>query len=458
MALKLVAVILVIGLIGFFWGKRRAWSFVGGAQALHSQPIYHGLYVAIWAVIPAVLSVLVWLGVHEGVLQELLWRSIGPDLAQGAETVNRSLVLSEISRVARGLGGATIEPFIQQAANRLVSWQTLDVRLMLASGVGLAFMGLFISIRNIQASFRTRQRVERFLSMVLMGSALFAIMVTVGIFVSLVFESYRFFSQVPLNEFLFGLNWEPQIPIREDQVAGIGAFGAVPVFAGTILIASVAMSVAVPIGLFSAIYLSQFASDGMRGRVKPVIELLAGVPTIVYGFFAVTILTPLMQDTLSAGGIYLSPTSALVAGCTMGVMLIPFISSLSDDALTAVPRAMRDGSLAMGATISETVKHVLLPAALPGIMGGVLLAMSRAIGETMIVVMAAGIIAKLTLNPLDNASTVTVQIVTLLIGDTEFDNPKTLAAFALGFILFLATLVLNIIALRVVQKYREKYE
>jgi phosphate transport system permease protein len=263
---------------------------------------------------------------------------------------------------------------------------------------------------------------------------------------------------IPVWEFLFGLRWEPQIAIRADQVAGQGAFGAVPVFTGTLLISVIAMVVAIPIGLYTAIYLVEYSSERFRGVVKPILEILAGVPTVVYGFFAVLTVAPAVRQAGSVFGLAISPNSALAAGAVMGVMIIPFISSLSDDALRAVPRSMRDGSLAMGATRAETMTKVLLPAALPGIMGGILLALSRAIGETMIVVMAAGLIATLTFNPVDSVTTVTVQIVTLLIGDTEFDSPKTLAAFALGLVLFLVTLTLNIIALYIVRKYREQYE
>jgi phosphate transport system permease protein len=288
--------------------------------------------------------------------------------------------------------------------------------------------------------------------------SLVAILTTIGIIASLLFEAWRFFEQVPLTEFLFGLNWEPQIRLREDQIAGAGAFGAVPVFVGTLLIATIAMLVATPIGLFTAVYLVEYANDRIRNVVKPIMEILAGIPTVVYGFFAVLTVAPAIREFGSLFGIAVSPNSALAAGGVMGIMIIPFISSLSDDALKAVPRAMRDGSLALGATRGETMIRVLLPAALPGITGGVLLALSRAIGETMIVVMAAGLIATLTFNPIDSVTTVTVQIVTLLIGDTEFDSPKTLAAFALGLVLFLVTLGLNVLALHIVRRYREQYE
>jgi len=318
--------------------------------------------------------------------------------------------------------------------------------------------GLWRARRSIAPQFRARQRVEQILSGVMIFCAASAILVTVGITASLVFESLRFFAKVPVTEFLFGLNWEPQIPIREGQVAGAGAFGWVPVILGTLVITAIACAVAIPIGLMTAIYLNEFASPRLRNITKPLLEILAGVPTVVYGFFAILVVAPAMRDFAATIGVAVSPNIALAAGGVMGIMLIPFISSFADDALSAVPRSLRDGSLALGATRGETVRKVLFPAAIPGIVGGVLLAVSRAIGETMIVVMAAGLIATLTINPLDSVTTVTVQIVTLLIGDTSFDNPKTLAAFALGLMLFIVTLGLNIIALRVVRKYREIYD
>jgi phosphate transport system permease protein len=289
-------------------------------------------------------------------------------------------------------------------------------------------------------------------------ASLVAIITTLGILVSLIYEAWRFFERVPVAEFLFGLNWEPQIAIRPDQVASTGSFGAVPVFWGTIVVSVCAMFVAVPIGLMAAIYTAEYATQPVRATIKPILEILAGIPTIVYGFFAVITVSPFLRGIAASLGIEMAPTAAIVAGGVMGIMLIPFISSFADDALNAVPQSLRDGSAALGATKSETIRQVLLPAALPGIMGGVLLALSRAIGETMIVVMAAGLTAKLTLNPLEGVTTTTVQIVTLLIGDTEFDSPKTLAAFGLGLVLFLSTLLLNVLALGIVKKYREQYD
>jgi phosphate transport system permease protein len=285
-----------------------------------------------------------------------------------------------------------------------------------------------------------------------------SIFATIGIVLSLLFETIRFFQLVSPIEFLFGLDWSPQTAIRSDQVGSSGAFGAVPVFVGTLLITLIAMAVAVPVGLMSAIYMSEYASPRVRGMAKPVLEILAGIPTVVFGFFAALTVAPLIRGFGESVGLGVSSESALAAGVVMGIMIIPFVSSLSDDVINAVPQSLRDGSYALGATKSETIRQVVLPAALPGVIGAVLLAVSRAIGETMIVVMAAGLAANLTANPFAAVTTVTVQIVTLLVGDQEFDSAKTLAAFALGLMLFFVTLALNIVALMVVQRYREKYD
>jgi phosphate transport system permease protein len=311
---------------------------------------------------------------------------------------------------------------------------------------------------RVSAGLRARPRVETALRLLFAASSLLAILATIGIVLSLVFEAARFFERVPATEFLFGLQWSPQTAIRADQVGSSGAFGAVPVFAGTLLITAIAMAVAVPIGLLSAVYMSEYASPGARTVLKPMLEILAGIPTVVYGFFAALSVGPLIRSFGQRAGLDVASESALAAGLVMGVMIIPFVSSLSDDVINAVPQSLREGSLGLGATPSETIRRVVLPAALPGIVGAVLLAVSRAVGETMIVVMAAGLAANLTANPLDAVTTVTVQIVTLLVGDQEFDSAKTLAAFALGLVLFIVTLVLNVIALRVVRRYREQYE
>lgn len=307
----------------------------------------------------------------------------------------------------------------------------------------------------LRRSFRPGERI---LHALLALAALASILITLAIIGSVLMESLRFFQKVPLFDFLFGLQWSPQTALRADQAGSSGAFGAVPLFLGTLLITLIAMLVAVPVGLMSAIYMVEYAGSNMRASVKPLLEMLAGIPTVVYGYFAIITIAPALRWAGEALGMSVASESALAAGLVMGVMIIPFVSSLSDDIIAAVPRSLRDASLAMGATQSETIRQVVVPAALPGIMGAVLLAVSRAVGETMIVVMAAGLAAKLTFNPLEAVTTVTVQIVTLLTGDQAFDSPKTLAAFALGLTLFIITLALNVVALVTVKKYRERYE
>jgi len=312
--------------------------------------------------------------------------------------------------------------------------------------------------RRAQPKIVSRHVIERLVRALLFACSALAILVTIGIVLSLLFEALRFFQLVSPIEFFFGLKWSPQTALRTDQIGASGTFGAVPIFAGTLLITLIAMCVSVPVGLLSAIYLGEYASPRTRSIVKPLLEILAGVPTVVYGFFAALSVAPFLRGLGESMGLSVASESAMAAGLVMGVMIIPYISSLSDDAIAAVPLAMREGSLALGATRSETVKQVILPAALPGITGAILMAVSRAIGETMIVVMAAGLAANLTANPLEAVTTVTAQIVTLLVGDQEFDSPKTLAAFALGLTLFFLTLGINLIALTIVRRYREQYE
>ncbi|PHQ67748.1 MAG: phosphate ABC transporter permease subunit PstC [Robiginitomaculum sp.] len=305
---------------------------------------------------------------------------------------------------------------------------------------------------------RSTQIKELVIQSLLIASSLVAILTTVGIVASLAFEAFRFFEKIPLTDFLFGLEWSPQTAIREDQVGSSGAFGVIPLLTGTLLISFIAMLVATPLGLLSAVYLAEYARPNTRAIVKPLLELLAGIPTVVYGFFAALVVAPIIRAGGSGVGFEISSESALAAGLVMGIMLVPFISSLSDDVINAVPQALRDASLGMGATQAETITKVVLPAATPGIMGSLLLAVSRAIGETMIVVMAAGLAAKLSLNPLEAVTTMTVQIVTLLTGDQEFDSAKTLAAFAIALYLFVLTLGLNVVALKIVDKYKKQYD
>jgi phosphate transport system permease protein len=347
---------------------------------------------------------------------------------------------------------------MEAAAARYRHLQAVSIGALAVIMLAMAIIGAAAVLRFISPKLRARNHVEKAATAVLMFCATIAIITTVGIVLSVLFEAIRFFRIVPPAEFLLGLHWSPQTAIRVDQVAAEGAFGFVPLLAGTLLIALVAILVAVPVGLMSAIYLAEYASRGFRALAKPVLEILAGVPTVVYGFFAALTVAPLIRTLGEGLGLSVASESALAAGLVMGIMIIPFVLSLTDDILNAVPDSLREASLGMGATRSETVRLVLLPAALPGIVGGILLAVSRAIGETMIVVMAAGLSARLTANPLEAVTTITVQIVTLLVGDQEFDSPKTLAAFALGLVLFFLTLVLNVLALYVVRRYREQYE
>lgn len=459
MAGYLLLAIVAFSLAAYFVGQSAGRKFVAAeGNSVHSLPGYHGVFVAIWVGLPAFILLLLWLAAQGSVVDGLMVAGLPPDLTAGKSPAEMSLLLSEIKNVAAGQVFSEPTQEVRAAAEALLRWREIAMWTAVAVVFAAMIFALVAARRFLAPRFRARNVVERIISGLMIACSIAAILTTIGIIVSLVYESFEFFRLVPVHEFLFGLRWEPQIAIREDQVAGAGAFGAVPVFMGTLLISAIAMVVAVPIGLFTAIYLVEYANDGVRNVVKPILEILAGVPTVVYGFFAVLTVAPAIRQAGGLIGLGVSPNSALAAGLVMGVMIIPFVSSLSDDALKAVPRAMRDGSLAMGATRAETMTKVLLPAALPGIMGGILLALSRAIGETMIVVMAAGLIATLTVNPIDSVTTVTVQIVTLLIGDTSFDSPKTLAAFALGLVLFLVTLALNVLALSIVRKYREQYD
>ena len=455
----LLLAILVLSVVAFYVGRAAGKRFVAATgNKTHSLPGYHGAFVAVWVGIPALVLVFFWIALQGPIIDTLLVSSLPASMTQGASPAQIELLLSEIKNVS--VGQIFTEPTreIREAAAAFARWNEIARWAMGVVVLALMLIAMFIAHGRLAPRFRARHGVEQVLSAVMILCSIAAVLVTIGIIVSLVFESIEFFRLVPLQEFLFGLRWEPQMAIRADQVAGNGAFGAVPVFLGTLVIAAIAMSIATPIGIFTAVYLVEYADERVRSVVKPLLEILAGVPTVVYGFFAVLTVAPALRQAGSLVGLATSPNSALAAGAVMGIMIIPFISSLSDDAIRAVPRSMRDGSLAMGATRAETMTKVLLPAALPGIMGGILLALSRAIGETMIVVMAAGLIASLNISPLDSVTTVTVQIVTLLIGDTSFDSPKTLAAFALGLVLFLVTLGLNVFALAIVRRFREQYD
>jgi phosphate transport system permease protein len=370
-----------------------------------------------------------------------------------------NLVVNDIKNLVEGnIVSRKVDPTMQKAADHYERLRSFSQIALAIISFAFAALGMFVARKKIALHLRARNYVERIVLHIFIVCSTIAIFTTIGIVFSVLYEAIRFFKIIPVTDFLFGLEWSPQMAIRADQVGSSGAFGAIPVFMGTFLISAIAMVVAVPIGLMSAIYLSEYANRTFRSIAKPLLEILAGIPTVVYGFFAALVVAPIIRNSGSFLGLDVSSESALAAGLVMGIMIIPFVSSLSDDVINAVPQALRDGAYGLGATRSETVKQIIIPAALPGIVGGILLAVSRAIGETMIVVMAAGLAANLTFNPIKTVTTVTVQIVTLLIGDQEFDSPKTLAAFALGLLLFLVTLFLNVIALRVVRKYREQYE
>jgi phosphate transport system permease protein len=457
----LIAAVLLIMAIGYQMGRKRALKSVGGLSSmrnLHSLPSYYGSYVLLWAALPSALILLIWGIIQDSVLTQIMQSHLPAEMLSLSSDRLGLLISSIKSYALTGFSASEVTPQIQAAAdefNRLSSTaavaQAVLVLIVATIAAGFAW-------KAINPKMRARNRVEKIVRGLLILSSLIAILTTVGIIFSVLFESIRFFQRIPFFDFVFGLQWSPQTAIRADQVASDGLFGAIPLFAGTILITLIAMLVAVPIGLMSAIYLAEYASPKLRSYAKPVIEILAGIPTVVYGFFAMITVAPAIREFGQSVGLDVSSESALAVGLVMGVMIIPFVSSLSDDVINAVPQSLRDASFGVGATHSETIKQVILPAALPGIMGGVLLAVSRAIGETMIVVMAAGVSANLTANPLDAVTTVTVQIVTLLTGDQEFDSSKTLAAFALGMMLFLVTLSLNVIALKIVRKYREQYD
>jgi len=454
----LLLCLLALALVAYVVGKRRAFAIAGDNLAeMHSLPAYHGGNLAIWSVIPAFTLLIAWTVLSAPIIDNIVTAQFG-NVLNGQTQLEINAFLRDARSLAFG-GIATREtPERLEAAEIFASTQMVSNILLAIVVAGLAAAGWVRAWRRLTLRFRARHAVERFLRFVLIGCAAIAILTTIGIVLSLIFESFRFFTKVPFYEFLFGIQWSPQTAIRADQVGSSGAFGAIPLFAGTLLITAIAIAVAAPIGLLSAIYLSDYASSAFRAVAKPMLEILAGIPTVVYGFFAALTVAPFFRQSGENIGLTVSSESALAAGLVMGIMIIPFVSSLSDDVINAVPQSLRDGSAGLGATKSETIRKVILPAALPGIVSALLLAVSRAIGETMIVVMAAGLAANLTINPLEAVTTVTVQIVTLLVGDQEFDSAKTLAAFALGLVLFCVTLCLNIIALRVVQKYREQYD
>jgi len=458
--LILILIILGIAVGGYIVARNRALQVVdGNPKNLHSLPSYYGTYAALWAVIPAVVLMAVWLIVQPMLVESMVMGGLPAAMTEGLGQDRLGLLLNDIKNVASGnIASREIDAALQNAADSYNSLQSIGSWIMAFLVTALALAGIAVARSKVSPTLRARNQVERTINVILIISSTIAILTTVGIVMSLIVESFLFFVQVPFYEFLFGLNWSPQTALRADQVGSSGAFGAIPLFVGTLLITLIAMLVAAPIGLLSAIYMAEYADRRFRATAKPLLEILAGIPTVVYGFFAALTVAPFFRNMGESIGLDVASESALAAGVVMGIMIIPFVSSLSDDVINSVPQSLRDGSYGLGATKSETIKAVIIPAALPGIVGALLLAVSRAIGETMIVVMAAGLAANLTLNPLEAVTTVTVQIVTLLVGDQEFDSAKTLSAFALGLVLFIVTLGLNVIALGVVRKYREKYD
>ena len=457
----LILVLLAFSIVAYRLGKTRSVAVVGGARGvrnLHSLPSYYGALTALWCALPALIVIFIWGALQGSVITRAVLANLPGNFVHMSEQ-DRGLFMNDVRNVVEGnVRTDAARPEVAAASQHYLQLRVTSRMALSAIVLLIAVSALAIVRRRISKELRARNQVEAIVRGLLVLCSTLAIFTTIGIVISVLYESLLFFRQVPALSFLFGTHWSPQMAIRADQVGASGAFGAVPLFVGTLMISGIAMAVAVPVGLFSAIYLAEYADRRFRAVTKPFLEVLAGIPTVVYGFFAALSVGPHLRALGESLGLNVASESALSAGFVMGIMIIPFVSSLADDMLSAVPQALRDGSYGLGATKSETIRRVVLPAALPGIVGGVLLAVSRAIGETMIVVMAAGLAANLTANPLEAVTTVTVQIVSLLVGDQEFDSPKTLAAFALGLVLFLVTLVLNIVALRVVRKYREQYE
>lgn len=453
-----LAALILFWVIAYQGGRKRALGLSAAGGTLHSLPSHYGGYAVVWTIVPAVAVLVLWVIFQPLFLEGMIIGALPSD-RQDLSDLQLNSLISDVHNLAVGERAVNADDVVIQSIARDYAMWLLNARIgMLVAISAAAVLGFALARRKISPDMRARNRVEHFIMLLLIASSTIAIFTTVGIVLSLFYESIEFFRKVPFWEFLFGLQWSPQTALRADQVAAQGSFGAIPVFAGTLLISAIALIIAAPIGLLSAIYMAEYATPRARRLVKPALEILAGVPTVVYGFFAALIVAPLLRNGGTELGIAIDSESALAAGLVMGVMIIPFISSLSDDVITAVPMSLREGSLGLGATQSETIRNVIMPAALPGVVGALLLATSRAIGETMIVVMAAGLTAKLTLNPFEAVTTVTVQIVTLLTGDSEFDSAKTLAAFALGLLLFFVTLGLNVLALYVVRKYREEYD
>lgn len=480
----LVLGICALALLGYVVGSSRARA-AARTPGSHSRPGYHGAYVLITTALPALLVVALWSAVAPQVISRMV-RATLPEREINKSASELSLTSTIINSLANGMSLLSPEeiaevktgkpvllpmleakgvpvaaaplPYMVSSAMRQFDLTRASALLKTVLGLGIALLGLTVGLLRIRPAFRARNSVEAVMLAGLIGASTVAILTTVGIVMSMLFETTKFFQSVSAADFFFGTVWDPRFSAAGRAGGSEGQFGLLPLLWGTLYISFVALFVAVPIGIFSAIYMSEYASRTIRSVVKPLLEVLAGIPTIVYGFFALITVGPFLRDAGATVGLSISATSVVTAGLVMGVMLIPFVSSLSDDIINAVPQSLRDGSLGLGATKSETIRRVVLPAALPGIVGAVLLAASRAIGETMIVVLAAGIAARLTLNPFEPVTTITVKIVSQLTGDLEFNSPQTLVAFALGLTLFFFTLALNIYALYMVRTYREQYE
>jgi phosphate transport system permease protein len=452
----------ILSALGFYLGKTKSIK-LSKSQKLASLPNYYGYLSLFYILIPSLLLWFILLTTQEFVLNKYIY-SLLKEAIHTYEANELNLLFSKIQNIALGSSFGNETEFELFAASKVIHFKKIFILFTYFIILLSSILGFLVVNKKITPLFKSQRVVEKIVNRFIQLCSFIAILVTLGIFLSLVFETIQFFGYVNPLDFLLGLNWNPNKAFVIDNADQIDkavlkdAFGIIPLMGGTLLIAFLAMFVAIPLGLMSAIYMAEYASKKVRDISKPVIEILAGIPTVVYGFFAALVVAPKIVDFGSFLGIEVSSESALAAGLTMGVMIIPFVSSLSDDVIGAVPQSLREGSYALGATKSETIIKVVLPSALPGIIGSFLLAISRAIGETMIVVMAASLQANLTINPLEPATTITTQIVTALTGDTEFDNPKTLVAFALGLTLFFATLFLNYFALRIVKKYREQYE
>jgi phosphate transport system permease protein len=455
MTLIFLAGLVVLVLVGYLFGRSRA-AATAAKQSLHSRPGYHGAFVALSVLLPMLAIFAIGVPVANSIVESRAIHILDPSIA--GDALKRGAALRDIEAVRAGRHSGAVSPELNRAAQEYTTLRSFANTLVIGSGFVFGLLGVAFGLRAISAGFRARNHVERSVEIVLFACACVAVLTTVGIVFSVLFETVRFFERVSPLDFLFGLHWSPQTAIRADQVGSSGAFGIVPLVTGTLLITAIAMLIAAPVGLFAAIYMAEYATPRFRALAKPVLEILAGIPTVVLGFFAALSLAPWIRETGQMLGLGVASESALAAGLVMGMMIIPFVSSLSDDIINAVPQSLRDGSYAMGATKSETIKKVVLPAAFAGIVSAMMLAISRAVGETMIVVMAAGLAANLTFNPLDAVTTFTVQIKTILVGDQEFDSAKTLSAFALGFVLFFFTLMLNVIALQIVKRYREQYD